>query len=236
MGLHVFLRDVSRRLPSRWQARLRARRQRYWAQRNLQDIAAWRREMLIAPRLPEYSVGPHTEGYVRVIPNFSKGVPGILAESNTLTIGDYCSLADGVTMVLGQEHATDWLTTYAFWIFCEEGECLRGHSQTQGDITIGNDVWIGRDTLVLSGTRIGDGAVIRPGSVVRGEIPPYAIAEGNPCRVTSYRFEQDQVRALLELRWWDWPYEVVVQAMPILCSGDFPGIMRFAQSHSLMRD
>ena len=192
--------------------------------------------MLIAPQLPEYSIGPHTTGYARVLPNFARSLPGILREQNTLTIGDYCSLADGVTILLGHEHATDWLTTYSFWVYWPEGESIRGHSQTKGDITIGNDVWIGRESLVLSGTTIGDGAVIGPGSVVRGDIPPYAIAVGSPCRVAMYRFQPDDISTLLALRWWDWPNDIVAQALPILCSEDISGIVDFARRHALLPD
>ena len=35
-------------------------------------------------------------------------------QNTTLSIGKYCSLAYGVTIFLGGEHRTDWLTTYPF--------------------------------------------------------------------------------------------------------------------------
>ena len=128
------------------------------------------------------------------------------------------------------------MTTYSFWVFWPEGESLQGHPQTKGDITIGNDVWIGRDSFVLSGTTIGDGAVIGPGSVVRGDIPPYAIAVGSPCRVISTASNRTISSALQALRWWDWPHDIVVQALPILCSDDLGGIVDFARRHSLLLD
>jgi len=234
MNAYRLLKGASRWLPPDLQTRLRTRVRQVRAARQRSEIAKWRREILIAPRLPEYSIGPHTTGYPRVIPNFARDMPGILNEHNTLIIGDYCSIADEVTILLGQEHATEWLTTFSFWVYWQEGDSLEGHSQTKGDITIGNDVWIGRGSLVLSGTTIGDGAVIAPGSVVRGDIPPYAIAVGSPCRVAMYRFEPDDIAALLALRWWDWPHDIVVQALPILCSDDIGAIMDFAQRHSLL--
>lgn len=182
--------------------------------------------MLLAPRLPEYSIGPHTTGYPDVNTGFG--------DSSNLTIGDYCSIADGVTILLGNEHGTDWLTTYPFDKLWPEAQFLQGHSPTKGDITIGNDVWIGQQTLVLSGTDIGHGAVIGAGSVVRGRIPPYAIAVGSPCRVVMYRFQPDVISSLLALRWWDWADDVVVQALPILLSDDIEGIMDFARRHLLL--
>lgn len=50
-------------------------------------------------------------------------------------------------------------------------------------VTIGNNVWLGAGVIVLPGVNIGDNVVIGAGSVVTKDIPPNAIAVGNPCRV-----------------------------------------------------
>ena len=55
------------------------------------------------------------------------------------------------------------------------------------DVTIGDFVWIGSRVMILPGTKIGKGAIIQGGAVVHGEIPPYAIAGGNPAKVFKYR-------------------------------------------------
>ena len=55
------------------------------------------------------------------------------------------------------------------------------------DVEIGDFVWIGSRVMILPGTKIGEGAIIQGGSVVHGEIPPYAIAGGNPAKVFKYR-------------------------------------------------
>ncbi len=54
-------------------------------------------------------------------------------------------------------------------------------------ITINNNVWIGANTLVLDGVNIGEGAVIGGGAVVTKDIPPFAVAFGNPCKVIKQR-------------------------------------------------
>jgi len=61
---------------------------------------------------------------------------------------------------------------------------------------------------------------------------PYAIAVGRPCRAVTYRFKPDDISALLALRRWDWPHDIIVQALPILLSDDVSGIMDFARRHS----
>ncbi len=51
------------------------------------------------------------------------------------------------------------------------------------EVVIEDDCFVGMKVLILKGTRIGRGAVIGAGSVVSGQIPPKAVAAGNPARV-----------------------------------------------------
>ena len=55
------------------------------------------------------------------------------------------------------------------------------------DVLIDEFVWIGSRVIILPGSKIGEGAIIQAGAVVHGEIPPYAIAGGNPAKVFRYR-------------------------------------------------
>ena len=68
---------------------------------------------------------------------------------------------------------------------------------------IGNDVYITSDVILLEGVKVGDGAVITPGSVVTKNVPAYAIVRGNPAKVVTYRFREDDIQFLLKLKWWD---------------------------------
>lgn len=72
-------------------------------------------------------------------------------------------------------------------------------------IYIGNDVFIGMNVTVLDGVTIGDGAIIGAGAIVSKDIPPYAIAVGNPIRIIRYRFTEKQIEKLLKIKWWDFP-------------------------------
>lgn len=50
-------------------------------------------------------------------------------------------------------------------------------------VLIEDDVWIGCNAVILKGVTIGRGAVIGAGSIVTHDVPPYAVAAGNPARV-----------------------------------------------------
>ena len=66
-----------------------------------------------------------------------------------------------------------------------------------------NDVFIGANVTVLDGVTVGDGAVIGAGAVVSKDIPAYAIAVGCPIKIIKYRFSQDQIEALLKIKWYE---------------------------------
>lgn len=61
---------------------------------------------------------------------------------------------------------------------------FRRHFQDSPEgVCIGDHVWIGMNATVLKGTTIGECSVVTAGAVVRGDVPPFAIVEGNPATV-----------------------------------------------------
>lgn len=70
-------------------------------------------------------------------------------------------------------------------------------------VQIGNDVWIGESVRILEGITIGDGAIIGAGTVVTKNIPPYAIVGGTPAKIIRYRFSEELIEKLMQLKWWD---------------------------------
>lgn len=70
-------------------------------------------------------------------------------------------------------------------------------------ITIGNDVWIGVEALILDGVNVGNGAVIGARTVVTKDVPPYAIVVGSPAKIVKYRFSEEVIKRLQEIKWWD---------------------------------
>lgn len=120
-----------------------------------------------------------------------------------LKIGKFCSIADGVTILLGGRHPVDEITTSPaprreFPI--PNPPCVN-HS-----IIIGNDVWIGLNAIIFNGVTIGDGAVIAAGAVVNKDVPPYAVVGGVPAKLIKYRFDSKIIAILLKSKWWDWDY------------------------------
>jgi virginiamycin A acetyltransferase len=163
--------------------------------------------------------------------DFTYGRPKVrFAESGAkLTIGRYGSIADGVEVLLGGNHRTDWVTTYPFpalpglW---PEAAGRVDFSTSRGDITIGHDVWIGSQAMILSGVSIGHGAVIAARSVVTRDVPPYAIVAGNPARLIRLRFDQATIAAVQASAWWDLPRETVARLLPVLMAGDVAAFLR----------
>jgi acetyltransferase-like isoleucine patch superfamily enzyme len=57
--------------------------------------------------------------------------------------------------------------------------------ESRGPISIGDGAWLGVGVIVTSGVTIGEGAAVGAGSVVTRDVPPNAIAAGNPARIVK---------------------------------------------------
>jgi len=174
------------------------------------------------PDLSHYDIGRWSYGDLRVLRYRVNG---------NLKVGSFCSFADNVAVLLGGDHNPNNLSTYPFGVFLG-GVSESAHASTKGDVVIGNDVWVGRNATILPGVKIGDGAVIGAHSVIARDIPPYAIAVGNPGKVVRARFQQDVIDELLRVRWWDWPDDEIRRAAPHLLSNDIEAFFRFARTRS----
>lgn len=146
----------------------------------------------------------------------------------TLTIGKFCSIAEGAEIIVDGNHRVDWVTTYPLSILIKDDYSLRGHPEGKGDMVIGNDVWIGMKTLIMPGVCIGDGAVVAAGAVVTHNVLPYEIVGGVPARHIKFRFNEWQIATLLKIRWWDWDIDKIKENIPLLEQED---ITRFITTH-----
>lgn len=145
-----------------------------------------------------------------------------------LIIGNYSAV--GGTHMLGGQHAIHHVASYPLRIYWDlPGAGEDGNPTVRGDIVIGSDVWCGFGSWVLSGVTIGDGAVVGGGSVVTKDVPPYAIVGGNPAKIIRYRHTPEQIEALLEIKWWDWPEEEIREAVPYLANEDVDAFIAYAR-------
>ncbi len=167
------------------------------------------------------------------IGNWSYGVPIVFPhyhpqQPTWLRVGNYCTIAHAVEMVLGSYHRQDWFTIYPFSALhmgslFPEAAGIPDFNWTKGSIDIGSDVWIGMHCIIMSGVKIGHGAVIGAGSVITRDVGPYEIWAGNPAKLIRLRFGPERIAQLLALRWWDWPHEMVVKHAHLLMQeGDAP--------------
>lgn len=132
---------------------------------------------------------------------------------NACKIGRFCSIASNCHIGLGS-HAFNMTSTSPLFYnahsllphnFLSDSIPIEEHTigDTNYKVIIGNDVWLGYNVCVKEGITIGDGAIIGAKSLVTKDIPPYSIAVGIPARVIKYRFSQEQIAKLLEIKWWD---------------------------------
>lgn len=71
----------------------------------------------------------------------------------------------------------------------------------------------------MPGVTVSHGAVIAAKSVVTQDVPPYAIAGGNPARVIRSRHAPEDIADLLRIAWWDWPIERITSHVKIIANG-----------------
>lgn len=121
-------------------------------------------------------------------------------------IGSFCSFSWNISAT-GNRHDYLRLTAHPVAQLTSFGIVDENEPHEKRIIKIGNDVWIGANACVMPGVKIGDGAVIGAGAIVTKDIPPFAVAVGNPARVIRYRFSDEQIADLMNIKWWDWSEE-----------------------------
>lgn len=163
--------------------------------------------------LKNASVGDFTYGSLTVYP------PNPTLESK-ITIGRFCSFADGITLSFHSNHSLKDITTYPFDSLQSEGWPSVEFSPSIGykPIIIENDVWVGYGCQILQGSHISNGCIIGAFSVVRGYLPPYSVCIGNPAQIIKKRFSDEDIEKLLQVKWWDWPTEKIKENLQVICS------------------
>ena len=164
------------------------------------------------------------------VENFEKNVKYLFDfNDDQLIIGKFSMIASDVTFIMdGANHLTDAISAYPFAIFGGDwGNAMEGKTYPKkGDTLIGNDVWIGYGATIMPGVQVGDGAIIASKSVVVRDVAPYSIVGGNPASEIKKRFSDEQIAALLKLRWWDWPIEKISKQVSSLTANSVEDIIK----------
>ena len=170
-------------------------------------------------------VGKHTYGHNLLSIRQWPETPA----NGQLIIGNFCAIANGVSIFLGGNHRHDWITTFPFgWTHSQNFKKMKGvHNATRGDVVIENDVWIGDGATIMSGVRIGNGAIVAANSHVVKDVEPYSMVGGNPAKLIKYRFSPEVIAKLLKIQWWNWDDTKINENIDILCSSDFEKLDQF---------
>lgn len=137
---------------------------------------------------------------------------------SNVTMGKYSCIGPDVVAGLGMHPSRGFVSIHpAFYSpYFKAGRSFTSEAQFKESlpIHIGHDVWIGARATILDGVRIGDGAIIGAGAVVTKDVPPYCVVCGVPAKVVRQRFTQQEIEALLQLKWWDLSFDELTSLQP----------------------
>ncbi len=139
------------------------------------------------------------------------------------SVGAFCGFAPGSDVV--ENHAMGYISTHPFLYYGTsdahpmiydgykgepgylENVRPKGHADKLRRVKVGSDVWLGKNVIITNGANIGNGVIAGAGAVITKDVPDYAVVAGVPARIIRYRYTREQIEALNEIRWWDWPDE-----------------------------
>lgn len=132
------------------------------------------------------------------------GIPADLKKPGNIYLHDFARIGCRSTiMTMGNSRFVmkrGCLTAEGFVVVTSNhrqhiGQFLSGRNEDNEykDIVVEEDVWIGINVTLLAGAHIGRGAIIGACSVVTKEIPPYAVAVGNPAKVIKFKWSIEDI-------------------------------------------
>lgn len=152
-----------------------------------------------------------------IVSNASLGYASYIGRNTraiNVKIGRYCSI--GANMEISTyTHPTQKFVSTAPCFFSMGKQCGMTYVDHQKfdealmppdeeySVIIGNDVWIGKNVTIIGGHKIGDGAVLATGCVVTKDVPPYSVVAGVPAKIIKYRFTEEQINKLMDIKWWN---------------------------------
>ncbi len=164
--------------PKNWRKGLKAKLESW-----LYSIAIRRRAKKCGRNLYILGAGVNVTGNTVVGDGVGFGKNVKIRGDGLVVIGKRASIAED-TIIYTQVHDYDHSDVLPF-----------GWGFTYPETHIDDYAWIGLRSIILPGAHIGEGAIVQAGSVVMGNVPPCAIAAGNPAKVIGWR-DVDHYNAL----------------------------------------
>ncbi len=122
-------------------------------------------------------------------------------------IGRYCSVGPNVKIAPGKHPTSVFVSTHPVTFNNQpnlvKNYCTEPKFKNHQPVTIGNDVWIGANAIIIDGIHISNGAIIAANSLVIRDVGPYEIVGGNPAKFIKKRFDDEQIKYLLDTEWWN---------------------------------
>ena len=129
-------------------------------------------------------------------------------------IGRYTSIGPRVNVIIGSHPYTYPFVSTCPAFYSIKKQCgfsyadrevkeTARYAEGRFPVVIGNDCWINSDVRIVAGVSIGDGAVVLAGAVVTKDVEPYSIVGGVPARELKKRYSENDIKFLLELKWWE---------------------------------
>jgi acetyltransferase-like isoleucine patch superfamily enzyme len=115
-------------------------------------------------------------GDIEIGRSVSVGMNSTVVSWSGVRIGDNALIAGGCYFSAGRFEFEDL-----------EKNIAEQESYSTGPIVVDENVWIATRVTLLDGAHVGKGSIVSAGSVVTGNIPPGAVAHGNPAKVVFTR-------------------------------------------------
>ena len=106
--------------------------------------------------------------------------------SDEVEIGKYVIISNNVIISDNNSHPTDPDERIKMSLSGYYSELWDYSRSISAKVIIEDNVWIGQRAIIQKGVKIGKGSIIAQGSVVTKDVPPYAIAAGNPAKIVKY--------------------------------------------------